>query len=100
MMCFHGCHYIKFFSSSSLFAPHSDIKLSCNTFHWWIQLVPANADLYWVLKCCFACGKVGHLVKDCSLTQGPYHCICNLLDDPHGEFAKFLSSPSSKFTLL
>src|ERR1700726_4204172 len=101
-MCFQGCHYVKFFSSSSLFAPRSGVKLSCNTFHWWVQLVPADADLYWVLERCFACGGTGHLVKDCSLTQGPYRRICNLLDDPHGEWSELLSPLSRKliFPLL
>src|SRR3984893_17055066 len=96
MMCFQGCHYVEFFSSSSLFSPCSGVKLSCDTFHWWVQLVPANADLYWVLEQCFACGGTGHLVKDCSLTQGPYQHICNLLDDPHGEWSELLSPPSRK----
>ena len=95
-MCFQSCHYVEFFSSSSLLSPLSGVKLSCDTFHWWVQLVPADADLYWVLEQCFACGGTGHLVKDCSLTQGPYHRICNLLDDPHGEWSELLSPSSCK----
>ena len=41
-------------------------------------------------------GGTRHLVEDCSLTQGPYWCICNLLDDPHGKWSELLSLPSHK----
>ena len=89
-MCFQGYHLVDFFHSSSPLTPHTTRdKLPCDAFHWWVQLVLADADLDLVLESCFACGDPGHLVQDYSLMH-PHNHICALLNDPHGGFFKLL----------
>jgi len=82
----HPYHAMTFFKNSTLLCL-VDVTVNCFTFHHVLQLPLANADLYWALGCCFVCGLHGHCSEACPSAQGELWLICDLLEDPFGEYS-------------
>jgi hypothetical protein len=80
----HPYHTVTFFKNSTLLRP-VDVTVNCFTFHHFLQLPSADADLYWALGRCFVCGLHGHRSEVCPSAQGELRLICDLLEDPFGE---------------
>jgi hypothetical protein len=82
----HSYHCVTFFKESSLFRPHRHVKLNCFTFHHYLRLTLADADLFWATGRCFVCGRHGHRSDNCKASFGPIRYACSFLENPYGEF--------------
>ena len=87
----HSYHCVTFFKDSALFCPQRHVKLNCFTFHYYLCLTPADADLFWAMGRCFVCAEHGHRSDVCPNTFGSVRYACSFLGDPYCELLVVLA---------